>query len=628
LELGQSATQPHAELFRLSIDDETLEDPNIVMGIGRLFVNVSKSQIERISKWTGYEVFVDKELALWMVFDRKSTEQYTGGWYPLQCRLSQSISQDTGDEQPSRVLERAIFDIACFLPSLRDITVAQFNSASKKVQETCRQGKIKVDQLDRRETDKRLETELMAQQAILDARPRTKMSPDLGLSAREVIRKIQTVGSGVDKRRQTPAARGEVDFRFFGKDVAFEKPNCEVLKVEGQKFMIDVGSAQAVAVGAIYTVHPSDAGKRGQHAANSPPMQIRIRACNEFQSEGELIGPSPEVGGTNEVEGEMVAVLDTWAYPQTVSVSLQADDCDEESFKAEIQKHPSLNWGGADDKSTDFHVSINAKGNFEVCQAAIGRLDRVPEVSQKDPDAVRKLATIFRHIARYRVIEQLLLSRPKLHLDRDMFQLACLVKDSEEKLRQDLSGKYIAREKTGFDFELTYFGPPDSSVWMALFELNASWGIRKLYPGYGRNAEEVTSSENVDEDVERGGTILRKFSLKLDVNTYIPQKCVSEDRPDTIDQFLVFVCAVDDKSPPSWDEISLPPLPVASEMLNTGDFGAYRYDPTTDELETDKGGSGKRPGKAKKKAKEKPFLRPWNILGFQVQTFPAASASD
>ncbi len=128
----------------------------MVMGIGRPFVNIGKSQNKRISKWTGYEVFVDKELALWMVFDRKSTEQYTCGWYPLQCRLSQSISQDTRDEQHSCVLEKAIFDIACFLPSLRSIAVDEFNTASKKVQETRRQGKIKVDQLDRREADNRL----------------------------------------------------------------------------------------------------------------------------------------------------------------------------------------------------------------------------------------------------------------------------------------------------------------------------------------------------------------------------------------------------------------------------------------------------------------------------------------
>jgi hypothetical protein len=177
LEGGQTVPMAHCDLFRLSInakkweDPEQLEDPNIVMGIGRLFVNVSKSQTERISKWTGYEVFVDKELALWMVFDRELTEQYTGGWYPLQCRLSQSISQDTGDEQHSGMLENPIFDIACFLPSLRDITVTEFASASKKVQETCRRGKITVDQVDGDETEKLLETEFkaLAQQAILDA---------------------------------------------------------------------------------------------------------------------------------------------------------------------------------------------------------------------------------------------------------------------------------------------------------------------------------------------------------------------------------------------------------------------------------------------------------------------------
>ena len=44
LELGKTATQPHDELCCLSIDDKMLEDPNLVMGVGRLFVNASNGK--------------------------------------------------------------------------------------------------------------------------------------------------------------------------------------------------------------------------------------------------------------------------------------------------------------------------------------------------------------------------------------------------------------------------------------------------------------------------------------------------------------------------------------------------------------------------------------------------------
>ena len=162
LELGKTATQPHDELCRLSIDDNMLEDPNLVIGIGRLFVNVSDGKAGRTSKWTGYEVFVDKELALWMVFDRHSIDPRAADWYPLSCRLSHPILQDSGDEQ--RVLSSASkaprFDIACFLPSLRDLAGAEFKTASEKVQEKTRSGKMRVCQVERIEVDKLLETEL------------------------------------------------------------------------------------------------------------------------------------------------------------------------------------------------------------------------------------------------------------------------------------------------------------------------------------------------------------------------------------------------------------------------------------------------------------------------------------
>ncbi|KAI4161634.1 MAG: hypothetical protein LQ342_004775 [Letrouitia transgressa] len=159
LELGKTATQPHNELCRLSIDDNMLEDPNLVIGIGRLFVNVSNGKAGRTSKWTGYEVFVDKQLALWMVFDRRSINPRAADWYPLSCRLSRPIPQDSGNEQ--RVLSFTSkvprFDIACFLPSLRDLADAEFSTASEKVQEKMRSGKMRVCQVERSEVDKLLE---------------------------------------------------------------------------------------------------------------------------------------------------------------------------------------------------------------------------------------------------------------------------------------------------------------------------------------------------------------------------------------------------------------------------------------------------------------------------------------
>ena len=64
LELGKTARKPHNELCRLSINDNTLEDPTFVVGTGRLFVYVGNGRAGRTIKCTDYEIFVDNELAL------------------------------------------------------------------------------------------------------------------------------------------------------------------------------------------------------------------------------------------------------------------------------------------------------------------------------------------------------------------------------------------------------------------------------------------------------------------------------------------------------------------------------------------------------------------------------------
>ena len=170
IEVGKTATHPDNDLCRLPINGNTLEDPNLVIGIGRLFVNFRNAKAERTSKWTGYEVFVDKELALWMVFDRHSNNPRAEDWYPFPCRLSHTTLQDSSEEQRvmSYTSSERRFDIACFLPSLRDLANADFKTASEKVQEGNRCGDMRVCEVERKEIDKLLETELDLQEVSVD----------------------------------------------------------------------------------------------------------------------------------------------------------------------------------------------------------------------------------------------------------------------------------------------------------------------------------------------------------------------------------------------------------------------------------------------------------------------------
>ena len=155
LELRKEATRPHNELLRLYINNNMLEAPDLVIGIGRLFVNYRIGEAGRTSKWTGYEVFVDRELALWMVFDTQSLNPRAADWYPLPCRLSHSIPADSDDAQRalSYVSKERRLDIACFLPSLRDLADAKFKTAGEMVRKTRKSGKMTVGEVEQSEAE-------------------------------------------------------------------------------------------------------------------------------------------------------------------------------------------------------------------------------------------------------------------------------------------------------------------------------------------------------------------------------------------------------------------------------------------------------------------------------------------
>ncbi|RYC62410.1 hypothetical protein CHU98_g3809 [Xylaria longipes] len=53
----------------------------LVMDIGRLYVKANRGQRAGMSYWTGYEVLVDYELGLWMVFDN-FTQRHRRGHFP------------------------------------------------------------------------------------------------------------------------------------------------------------------------------------------------------------------------------------------------------------------------------------------------------------------------------------------------------------------------------------------------------------------------------------------------------------------------------------------------------------------------------------------------------------------
>ncbi|KAI0537830.1 hypothetical protein GGR58DRAFT_470037 [Xylaria digitata] len=147
--LGSSDSDPHPDVFSLSVDGEKGRinksyGPGVVMGIGRLFVNTSCADNGRLSKWTGYEVFVDHELGLWMVFDNQSKFHDHDGWYQFDCKLVSPQSQQPPEREP-------IFDYAKFCDPIRDVSSNSFNKALELAEKTKTLGAARMSQVSKKD---------------------------------------------------------------------------------------------------------------------------------------------------------------------------------------------------------------------------------------------------------------------------------------------------------------------------------------------------------------------------------------------------------------------------------------------------------------------------------------------
>jgi hypothetical protein len=146
--------KPHVDLLRLSSEDETEKVPEIlgiVMCLGRLFVRAKILPTRYRPRWTGYEVFVDNSLNLWMIFDKASISSPDKDRHPYRCLLSNPFRLEqyvSGEENTDFV------DIAR-LCHLHDIDARLGASIEEVANTACdtsiRFEKLQVDQIDRRD---------------------------------------------------------------------------------------------------------------------------------------------------------------------------------------------------------------------------------------------------------------------------------------------------------------------------------------------------------------------------------------------------------------------------------------------------------------------------------------------
>ena len=102
---------------------ELISDPNLVIPLGKLFVNESGH-----SEWTGYEILISSSLELWIIyiFDEDLSQE----WSPKKCDLLRSISDGATDGQKEK---SPSFKIARLWTSLRTLETASFSNAANEI---------------------------------------------------------------------------------------------------------------------------------------------------------------------------------------------------------------------------------------------------------------------------------------------------------------------------------------------------------------------------------------------------------------------------------------------------------------------------------------------------------------
>ena len=101
---------------------DLVSELDMVIPLGKLFVNESGR-----SKWTGYEVFVSSDMAIWMIYALDENDMQN--WDPADCSLSRVVPVP-GSAKAEQTGKAPGFKLACLWHSLKTLDTATFKDAA------------------------------------------------------------------------------------------------------------------------------------------------------------------------------------------------------------------------------------------------------------------------------------------------------------------------------------------------------------------------------------------------------------------------------------------------------------------------------------------------------------------
>lgn len=397
-------------------------------------------------------------------------------------------------------------------------------------------------------------------------RSSTTQLPSYERLAEYVTRKCAELGY-----KQRPVLHGEGDIEFFSDRPVFQKSVCHVYPVNGL-FGANIGSTCGVAVGAQYEITQSTSS--GTHASASDNI-LRVLSVSDYASTMEFINGS--VQSLLASGGSLEASLKTWALPQTSFIMIQFSPQEPragtmaELLKQYLSEIPNLALA-SQGTIPSLVVSQDHNGTFYINQASqpllkfdasqsrdegsriapglsydLQQLHGVPQVQSNDPDAIEKLEYILQHLTRYQAIKNGSYRGSRRSLSPTAFKFEMTTNDSSA-WPSITDGTYVVNHGDEVIFEFASLNPTHSAH-VAIFSLNPSWGIMKLYPAGAQPMEALNGLE----------------SIKVEVTMEIPVHL--EYRP-ILDIIRAYVYV--GENPPNWNELVLPDLPADSRKLKEG----------------------------------------------------------
>ncbi|EXK77927.1 hypothetical protein FOQG_17376 [Fusarium oxysporum f. sp. raphani 54005] len=338
---------------------------------------------------------------------------------------------------------------------------------------------------------------------------------------------------------QTPGILGDMQYEFFGSKTYFEKAATSVLsqwEQDGQVYVaLDVGRIQGVSSGARYYLVQSIS----EFSPNKDPQWPRVKVTQVFEliSIAVLENPSDSKKDTT----GWLGVLCDWSFDPEISVAISSDSgIDRPALRQELSDMPGLNLVEAhdlDNAAYTIHIgtAMNRSPIFEI-RVDGQRLPRIPVIMPSEAFAIKKLARVISHVARFRRLKQQL----PIGNQRVTNGLNFEIKPSKVQDGQDVNAT------------LLYLGPLTAGLWVSLYCFTASWGIMKLDPDSdsGLAASKITMGQKEEWP----------FKMAIPPSTH-------PDDPREIQDSFVVLLSNGEQSVISWDEICLPNLPAEGHML-------------------------------------------------------------